>query len=75
MYPEKLERNQEEACNAETVINRSSLDNMATTENNERNNANELSQEAVIGTMMIREELLNTIICYQFEGMIYLIRS
>ena len=36
---EKLERNQEETSYAETVRNRSSLDNMARTENNERQNA------------------------------------
>ena len=35
---EKLERNQEETSHAETVRNRSSLDNMARTENNERQN-------------------------------------
>ena len=44
---------------AETVENRSSLDNMARTENNEQQNATKLSQETEIGTTVIREELPN----------------
>ena len=60
---EKLERNQEETSYAETVKNRSSLGNitnMAINENNERQNATELSQDAEIGMTVIREGLSNS---------------
>ena len=38
---------------------------MARTENNEQQNATELSQEAEIGTTVIREELSNTMLPIQ----------
>ena len=53
---EKSERNQEDASYAEIVRNVSSLDNMTRTENNERQNATELSYEAEIGTTAIYRE-------------------
>ena len=55
----KLEQSQEEAFYAETVRNRPSLDNMARTENNERQN--ELSQEAEIGMMVTSAKPSNTV--------------
>ena len=69
---EKLESNQE-ASFSETVRNSFSLDNMARTENNERQNTTGLSQEAEIGTTVIRENI--QILRYQFKGMIHPIHS